>query len=82
MSEKQQRTAASMREKMLNRYGDGLHHKHDKNHFSYRKHYKSHPVQLLNNKNHEDIDVNASTGLVREFKLRKMRKRLDKGRFH
>lgn len=81
MSEKQQRTAASMREKMLNRYGDGLHHKHDKNHISYRKHCKSHPVQLINGQNEEE-DINSSTGLLRAFKLRKMRKRLDKGRFH
>lgn len=80
MSEKQQRTAASMREKMLNRYGDVLHHKHDKNHISYRKHCKSHPVILLNGKAEEE--VNASTGLLRALKLRKIRKRLDKGRFH
>lgn len=81
MSEKQQRTAASMREKMLNRYGDGLHHKHDKNHNPYRKHCKSHPVQLMNGHNKED-DINSSTGLLRAFKLRKIRKRLDKGRIH
>ena len=81
MSEKIQRTAASMREKMLNRYGDELHHKHDKHHNSYRLHYKSHPVQtsiiLADQK-----EVNGATGLLREFKLRKIRKRLDKGRFH
>jgi len=80
MSEKQQRTAASMREKMINRYGDGLHHKHDKLHIPYRHHCKSHPVQphtIL-----DDVKENCSTGLQREFKLRKVRKRLDKGRFH
>lgn len=81
MSEKQQRTAASMREKMLNRYGDGLHHKHDKNHTLYRKHYKSHPTQIVNGHDTEE-DVNISTGLLRATKLRKIRKRLDKGRFH
>jgi hypothetical protein len=80
MSEKQQRTAASMREKMLNRYGDGPHHKHDKNHQHYRKHYRSHPVQPNNHPNEQAL--NGSTGLIRTFKLRKMRKRLDKGRFH
>lgn len=82
MSEKLQRTAASMREKMLSRYGDEFHHKHDKNHISYRKHCKSHPVQSLNNKNLNEDTANGSTGLLREFKLRKMRKRLDKGRIH
>ena len=80
MSEKQQRTAASMREQMVNRYGDGLHHKHDKNHNPYRQHCKSHPTQLLNGDVEEE--VNSSTGLLRTLKLRKVRKRLDKGRFH
>lgn len=79
MSERQQRTAASMREKMLQRYGDGLHHKHDKNHVPYRKHCRSHPVQI---NGIEELDINQSTGLLREIKLRKIRKRLDKGRFH
>ena len=80
MSEKLQRTAASMREKMLSRYGDELHHKHDKNHIPYRKHCKSHPVLSLNGQDEQDI--NSSTGLLRALKLRKIRKRLDKGRFH
>ncbi|KTC84994.1 hypothetical protein [Legionella brunensis] len=80
MSEKQQRTAASMREKMLNRYGDGLHHKHDKNHHLYRKHCRSHPAHI--NGHTPEEDENTSTGLIRAFKLRKMRKRLDKGRIH
>lgn len=81
MSEKQQRTAASMREKMLQRYGEGSHHKHDKNHISYRKHYRSHPAHVTNNM-HEEEEAHNSTGLLRAFKLRKIRKRLDKGRFH
>ncbi|MDI9818006.1 MULTISPECIES: hypothetical protein [unclassified Legionella] len=80
MSEKQQRTAASMREKMFNRYGDGLNHKHDKNRHLYRKHCRSHPVQL--NGYAKEQDENTSTGLLRASNLRKIRKRLDKGRFH
>ncbi|MDX1836247.1 hypothetical protein DIZ81_02550 [Legionella taurinensis] len=81
MSEKQQRTSVSMRERMLNRYGDGIHHKHDKNHHPYRQHCRSHPAtKTLNGK--EETSVNSSTGLLREFKVRKIRKRLDKGRFH
>ncbi|KTD07693.1 hypothetical protein [Legionella jamestowniensis] len=82
MSEKQQRTATSTREKMLNRYGDGLHHKHNKNHQPYRKHCRSHPAQLNGHTPQNEENENTSTGLVRAFKLRKMRKRLDKGRFH
>ncbi|MDI1351648.1 MAG: hypothetical protein PSV35_02600 [bacterium] len=81
MSEKIQRTAASLREKMINRYGDELRHKHNKNHLSYRQHCRSHPV-ILNTQNDEETSLNGSTGLLREFKLRKMRKRLDKGRIH
>ena len=81
MSEKTQHTAASLREKMLSRYGDGLHHKHNKLHLPYRKHCRTHPV-IPQNGHDKELDVNCSTGLIREFKLRKMRKRLDKGRFH
>lgn len=81
MSEKTQRTAASLREKMISRYSDGLHHKHNKFHLPYRQHCRSHPANGQNGKD-EELDVNCSTGLIREFKLRKMRKRLDKGRIH
>lgn len=80
MSEKLQGTACAMREKMLHRYDDGLHHKHDKNHIHFRKHYKSHPV--LNLKNSDDTENNGSTGQLRIIKLRKLRKRLDKGSIH
>lgn len=81
MSEKQQHTAASMREKMLNRYGNDLHHKHDKNHQAYRKHFRTHPVQKDNNRQQEE-HITSSTGLVRAENLRKVRKRLDKGHIH
>ena len=81
MSEKQQHTAARMRETMMRRYGDGIHHKHDKNHNPYRLHFKSHPVQIVDI-SPQDKDINCSTGLLRTIKLRKIRKRLDKGRFH
>jgi len=80
MSEKQQGTAHSMREKMLSRYSDGLHHKHDKNHIPYRQHCRSHPVQETNG--HDINEENPSTGMIRAIKLRKIRKRLDKGRVH
>lgn len=81
MSEKIQHTAASLREKMLHRYGDGLDHKHNKNRHSYRHHCRSHPVIPNGSKEAESI-LDSSTGLIREFKLRKIRKRLDKGRIH
>lgn len=80
MSEKLQHTTAHTREKMLNRYGQEVHHKHDKCHHLYRHHYKSHPCKA----NHisTEPEINQSTGALREFKLRKVRKRLDKGRIH
>jgi hypothetical protein len=81
MSDKIQHTAAGMREKMIHRYSDGLEHKHNKNHLTYRHHCKSHPCTLKNG-NDEESETNGSTGQIREFKLRKMRKRLDKGRIH
>ena len=81
MSEKQQHTAASMREKMLNRYGDHFHHKHNKFHHAYRLHCRSHPVHF-NNGYEQEEEINCSTGHLRAIKLRKIRKRLDKGRIH
>ncbi len=81
MSDKMQHTAAGLREKMLHRYSDGLEHKHNKSHLLYRRHSKSHPSNFKN-ENIEESPTNGSTGLIREFKLRKMRKRLDKGRIH
>lgn len=80
MSERVQHTAASLREKMLHRYSDGLKHKHNKTRHSYRHHCRSHPVNL--NDSSEEAAFEGSTGLIREFKLRKIRKRLDKGRIH
>lgn len=81
MSEKSQHTAASLREKMNSRYSDGLNHKHNKYHHPYRQHCRSHPTNQPSEKNEESA-LKGSTGLIREFKLRKMRKRLDKGRIH
>lgn len=79
MPDKTQHTAASLQQKMLIRYSDGLHHKHNKNHLEYRKHCRSHPSQR--NKLDEE-NSKGSTGLLREFKLRKIRKRLNKGQIH
>lgn len=81
MSEKAQHTAANMREKMLRRYGDTFHHKHNKLHSPYRQHCRTHPV--VNVKYQElEKEVNESTGSIRTSKLRKLRKRLDKCRIH
>lgn len=80
MSEKQQGTSNNMREKMMNRYGDDFHHKHNKDHNSYRQHCRSHPARMINHRIEEP--TNGATGQLRAIKLRKIRKRLDKGRFH
>jgi hypothetical protein len=81
MSDKIQHTASGLQERMMHRYSDGLEHKHNKDHMEFRHHSKSHPCKIKQNILEEPI-TNGSTGLLREFKLRKMRKRLDKGRIH
>ncbi len=81
MPDKIQHTAASMQQKMLARYSDGLSHKHNKHHLEYRQHCRSHPCNQSNGLNEED-GLTGSTGLLRQFKLRKIRKRPDKGHFH
>lgn len=81
MSEKTQHTAAHMRERMRLRYDDDHHHKHNKDHQQYRLHCRSHPVQHLQLQEQEK-GVYESTGLQRSMKLRKIRKRLDKGHIH
>ena len=81
MSEKLQHTAARLQEKMSHRYNDGLHHKHNKNHILYRQHCKSHP-SIQSQESEIEPQVNQSTGLIRLFKLRNMRRRVDKGRYH
>jgi len=81
MPDKIQHTAASLRQKMTARYSDGLPHKHNKHHLEYRQHCRSHPCNQSNNLNEEE-DITGSTGMVREFKLRKMRKRPDRGQIH
>lgn len=81
MPDKIQHTAASLQQKMLVRYGNELHHKHNKHHLTYRKHCRSHPCNP-NNHIDEEENVNSSTGMLREFKLRKIRKRRGKGQIH
>lgn len=81
MPEKIQHTAASLQEKMLARYDDGLHHKHNKHHLKYRKHCRSHP-STPNNHLDEIENLTGSTGLLREFNLKKMRARPDRGQVH
>jgi hypothetical protein len=83
MSERIQRTSKSMSESMLNRYPDGLHHKHDKNHKQYRQHCRTHPCQHPNYLNeYDDTRKEIANGLLKEFKMRKTRKRFDKGQIH
>lgn len=83
MSEKQQHTAANMRNIMQHRYDDGLHHKHDKCHLPYRQHWRSHSSALDAEIKTDELETErASTGMIRERNLQKIRKRFDKGRVH
>lgn len=81
MSDKIQHTSIQLKEKMLLKYGDELHHKHNKDHLEYRRHCKTHPCKMSREYKPEP-DYIGSTGLVRQLKLVKLRKRFDKGRFH
>ncbi len=85
MSEKIQRTAATTRETMKQRYNDGLHHKHNKCHLLYRAHWPSHPayeVQRINGHDQTN-ETFQSTGLVRKENLEKIRKkRFDNRIYH
>ena len=81
MSEKLQHTAATMRETMLHRYDDGLHHKHNKCHLPYRRHCRSHPSQLTNG--HDlNREENESIGVIYEKIPKKSRLRIVKLRIH
>lgn len=82
MSERLQHTAASMREKMLERYGDGFHHKHDRTHNRYRQHCRTHPVKSHYPGTNEEEDSFASTGLIREYNLKKYRRGFARSRIH
>jgi hypothetical protein len=83
MSERLQRTSKKTGENMLNRYPDGLHHKHDKNHRAFRMHYRTHPNLNPNFLKELAADrTEVSSELLRELKMRKTRKRYDKGQIH
>ena len=73
MSEKQQHNDYLTQLKMLNNYGDEHQHKHNKSHLSFRKHFKSHPVQIQRiDLDHMDMsNMERSTGLIRKEKLKK-----------
>lgn len=81
MREKRQGTSLHTHDKMLNRYSDGLHHKHNKNHLLFRKHSKSHPAHPMNGLLNDDT-LELASGMLREFNFRKIRKRMDKGHIH
>ena len=84
MSEKIQRTAATMRKAMHHRYDDGLHHKHNKCRLPYRQHWRSHSdnaVPLINGFDHagETDELLSST---QEKNIKKTRLRIVKLSIH
>lgn len=82
MSERLQHTAAMMREKMLLRYGDVIHHKHDKSHHPYRQHCRSHPVQKPIQPEGDTVNINESTGLVGKQRLHRFSRGLSHVQIH
>lgn len=81
MSEKLQHTTESIRETMMNHYGDEIHHKHDKRHSPFRRHCRSHQRQTALDEN-SHVTENHRTGLVGLIKLKKFRKRLSRREIH
>jgi len=83
MSDKLQHTTASMRIKMIAKYGTEHHHKHDKLHSPYRLHWKSHPVQKINVAGVE-MKVKEPSEFVPDFNVhvQKTRIRLRRGSYH
>lgn len=81
MSEKMQKTSDNLREQMLNRYGDELQHKHNKHRRPYRLHNRTHPCLIPNVQKNLDMET-VSSGLIRAFKLKKLKKRQGKNGIH
>lgn len=81
MSEKMQKTSDNLREQMLNRYGNELPHKHNKNRRPYRLHNKTHPCLIPNYQKNLELESVAS-GNVGELKLKKLRTRQNNGGIH
>lgn len=81
MSERQQHTAAHMREKMLAHYGDLVHHKHNKNHLLNPPHHRSKLANTLVASSEEVLN-GWQMSFSRKTKLRKMQRRLAKLNFH
>jgi len=80
MSERKQHTSACMHENMGHRYGDELHHKHDKRHLKFRHHWRSHPAKLR--KQDQAEIIYSQPDLFRTFKIKKMCKPLANTSIH
>ncbi len=83
MSEKQQHTAARMREQMkiataMVYITNTINYTFLTGNIVDHTHLKQNNGKIIE----QERDINCSTGLLHEMKLRKIRKRLDKGRFH
>ncbi|MDX2347084.1 MAG: hypothetical protein QNK11_09465 [Legionella sp.] len=66
---------------MAHRYGDTLHHKHDKRHLIYRLHWPSHPCKTMRNQEHLGA-IKSPTDVLSAPVKEKMWKRLAKTPFH
>jgi hypothetical protein len=81
MSEKLQKTRARLQSQMLNYYSGDLSHKHNRYHDSHRNHCRTHPIETIHRYEETELEK-TSTGLIREFKLKKIRTRNERKRFH
>lgn len=65
---------------MQNHYGDEHHHKHDKSHLVFRRHYKTHPVTIqIDEVDNETLsNLERSTGHIRQGNLKKVRTKIQR----
>ena len=84
MSDRTQRTAATMRENMLRRYDDDFHHKHDKCHLPYRMHWPSHPHNKthLSHEQEQTPQAGETSSQLGKRIVKKTRLRIVKHRSH
>ena len=73
--------SALLHEKMAHRYPDNLPHKHNKDHFHFRKHWRTHPVEIKRNQEHLEA-IKSPPDLFRASPKEKMLKRVAKISVH
>jgi len=80
MSERKQHNSHLTGLKMQSDYGDETPHKHNKYHLTYRKHFRSHPIETqIHELDHGKLsNLERSTGHIRQGNLKKIRTKIQR----